>query len=72
VTADEFARLVNDEPIVVHHVPPALAMTLARILPSLTSALVEVMLQDALPAGDWIDVAAAFGVHLTPFDDAWR
>jgi uncharacterized protein YbjT (DUF2867 family) len=72
VTADEFARLLNPQPIRIRRIPPFLARLLAHFVPSLTPELVDVMLTDAVPTEDVAATARRFGTELHHLVDVWR
>jgi NADH dehydrogenase len=72
VTADEFARLLNSEPIRLRRIPVMLARLLGRVVPTLTPELVDVMLDDAVPTEDVAATARRFGVELHRLADVWR
>lgn len=64
VTLDQFVRVINPEGVTIGHLSPTSARFLARVLPSLTPALVDVLLADSVPGNDPLATAAAFGVTL--------
>ncbi|MDP8923712.1 MAG: NAD-dependent epimerase/dehydratase family protein [Chloroflexota bacterium] len=71
MTMDELERLVNGErDIRIRHLPSWLARSLGRLVPSLPSALVDVMLRDSL--GDGSAARAAFGICPTSLKTIWR
>jgi uncharacterized protein YbjT (DUF2867 family) len=72
VTAEEFARLVNSEPIRVRRTPAMLARLLGHVVPTLTPDLVDVMLSNTVPAEDVTATARRFGVELHRAADVWR
>jgi len=72
VTADDFARLLNSEPIRIRRIPVMLARLLGHVVPTLTPELVDVMLADAVPAEDVAATAQRFGVELHSLADVWR
>jgi uncharacterized protein YbjT (DUF2867 family) len=72
VAAEELARLLNSKPIRIRRTPAILARALGRIAPTLTPELVDVMLADAIPAGDVAATARRFGVELHHLADVWR
>jgi uncharacterized protein YbjT (DUF2867 family) len=72
MTAEEFARLVNTEPIRIRRTPAMLARLLGRVMPTLTPDLVDVMLADTVPTEDVTATARFFGVELHRFADVWR
>jgi uncharacterized protein YbjT (DUF2867 family) len=72
MTADEFAQLVNFEPIRIRRTPAVLARLLGRVMPTLTPELVDVMLADTVPTEDVTATARRFGVELHRAADVWR
>jgi uncharacterized protein YbjT (DUF2867 family) len=72
MTAEEFARLVNSEPIRIRRTPAMLARLLGRVMPTLTPDLVDVMLGDTVPTEDVTATARIFGVELHRPSDVWR
>jgi uncharacterized protein YbjT (DUF2867 family) len=72
MSAEEFARLLNPDPVRVRRVPVMLARLLGRVVPTLTPELVDVMLADAVPTEDVAATARRFGVELHGLADVWR
>ena len=72
VTAEEFALLLNSKPIRTRRIPVTLARLLARVTPTLTPELVDVMSSDAVPTEDVAATARLFGVELHHLRDVWR
>jgi NAD(P)H dehydrogenase (quinone) len=72
MTAEEFARLVNSEPIRIRRTPVILARLLGRVVPTLTPELVAVMLADTVPTEDVTATARLFSVELRRPADVWR
>lgn len=72
MTAEEFARLLNSEPIRVRRTPVVLARLLGRVMPALTPELVDVMLANTVPTEDVAATARLFGVELRRPSDVWR
>jgi uncharacterized protein YbjT (DUF2867 family) len=72
MTAEDFARLVNSEPIRIRRTPAMLARLLGRVIPTLTPDLVDVMLADTVPTEDVTATARLFGVELHRPADVWR
>jgi len=64
VTIDQFVQQINRDEVRIRHLSPTMARLLARIVPSLTPALVDVLLADSLPAGDPTETAARFEVSV--------
>lgn len=63
-TLDQFVGLLNSDDVKLRHLPARLAPLLARVLPKLTPALVEVLLVDSVTGTDPEVTAASFGVVL--------
>jgi NADH dehydrogenase len=72
VTADQFVRALNCEPVRIRRIPVPLARMLGRIVPTLTPELVDVLLADAVPTEDVAATAGRFGVELHRLADVWR
>ena len=72
VTAEELALLLNSKPIRTRRIPVTLARLLARVTPTLTPELVDVMASDAVPTEDVAATARLFGVELHHLRDVWR
>jgi uncharacterized protein YbjT (DUF2867 family) len=72
LTAAEFARLLNSQPIRIRRTPVTLARLLAHVVPTLTPELVDVMLADRLPTEDVAATARLFGVELHRLRDVCR
>src|SRR5262249_39663367 len=72
MTAEQFARRVNSEPIRIRRKPVALARLLGRVVPTLTPELVDVMVADAVPTAAVVATAGLFGVELHRVADVWR
>lgn len=66
VTLDQFVRIINPSGVAIRHLSPSVARLLARVLPSLTPALVDVLLADNVTVGDPSVTAASFGGTLSP------
>ena len=61
---DAFVQLINPPGVRVRHLPPAVARLLARLVPQLTPALVDVLTRDSVTAGDPHQAAGRLGVTL--------
>jgi uncharacterized protein YbjT (DUF2867 family) len=64
MSAEEFARLLNSDPIRTRRIPTIIARLLGHVVPNLTPELVDVMLADAVPTEDVAATARRFGVEL--------
>ena len=72
MTAEEFARGLNSEPVRIRRTPVMVARLLGRLAPTLTPELVDVLLADAVPTEDVAATARRFGVELHHLGDVWR
>jgi hypothetical protein len=72
MSAGEFARLLNSEPIRIRPIPMIAARLLGRVVPTLTPELVDVMLNDVVPTENVAATARRFGVELHRLADVWR
>jgi uncharacterized protein YbjT (DUF2867 family) len=72
VAVDDFVRHVNGEGLRIRHLAPWAARVMGRLLPSLPSPLVDVMLRDSLPRGEAPDAAERFGVSPRTLEEGWR
>jgi uncharacterized protein YbjT (DUF2867 family) len=72
MTAEDFARLLNSEPVRIRRVPGLLARLLGRVAPALTPELVDVMVTDAVPTEDVVATARRFAVDLHHVAEVWR
>ena len=71
MTAEDFARLLNSDPIRTRRTPTVIARLLGHVVPDLTPELVDVMLADAVPTDDVAATARRFGVGLHHVADVW-
>jgi len=71
MSAEQFARLLNSDPIRTRHVPTVIARLLGHVAPNLTPELVDVLLADAAPTEDVAATAQRFGVDLHHLADVW-
>lgn len=70
MTVDEFVVALNGGHATLRHIRPRVARALARVVPGLPPALVEVMLADSV--GDRIRAPRAFGLELQRVADVYR
>lgn len=68
LTVDEFVDLMNSAPVREHHRHPLVARIVSHLAPTLTPALVDVLLSDSLPDGP--RAAEAFGLRPTSVGSA--
>ncbi|HSJ17980.1 MAG TPA: NAD-dependent epimerase/dehydratase family protein [Solirubrobacterales bacterium] len=71
MSLDELVRAVNAGTARLRHIPAPAARVVARLSPSLTPSLMDLLLRDNVPAGDPRDVGSAFGFVPTRFGDVW-
>jgi NADH dehydrogenase len=71
MSAEQFARLLNSDPIRIRRIPTIVARLLGRVAPNLTPELVDVMLADTVPTEDVAATARSFGVELHHLADVW-
>ena len=71
MSAEEFARLLNSNPIRTRRIPASIARLLAHVVPNLTPDLVDVMLADAVPTDDVAATARRFGVESHHLAEVW-
>ena len=71
MTMDQFVRILNGGQVRIRHLPASLARVLARLSPSLTPALMDLLLCDNVTSSDPRQVAAEFGFSLRCFEDVW-
>jgi uncharacterized protein YbjT (DUF2867 family) len=71
MSMDAFVRGVNRKGVRLLHLPPVLARGLAHVVPSLTPALMELLIADNVTATDPPEIAARFGTDLHRFTDVW-
>lgn len=71
MSMDAFVRALNGKGVRLVHLPPVVARGLAHVVPSLTPALMELMLADNVPATDPREVARQFRTDLHRFTDVW-
>lgn len=63
-TLDGFVRRINPRRVTIRHLPTAAARLVARVVPQLTPALVDVLTGDSVTDNDPDEVAGGFGVTL--------
>jgi uncharacterized protein YbjT (DUF2867 family) len=71
MTMDQFVRTLNRPGVRLMHLPPVLARGLAHVVPSLTPALMELLLADNVPSADPTETASRFGTELRRLTDVW-
>lgn len=63
-TLDAFVERINPADVTIRHLPAAAARRLARVLPQLTPALVDVLIRDSVMEHDPHEIVGRFGVTL--------
>jgi len=58
MTMEEFACLLNSQPVRIRRIPATVARLLGRVMPTLTPELVEVLFSDTVPRQDVTTTAA--------------
>jgi nucleoside-diphosphate-sugar epimerase len=71
MSMDEFVRALNGGEVKLSHLPAPVARIAARVSPSLTPALMDLMLADNVLTGAVPSAAEAFGVDPTPIERVW-
>jgi uncharacterized protein YbjT (DUF2867 family) len=71
LTMDQFVRTVNPPGIRLMHLPPVVARGLAHVVPSLTPALMELLIGHNVTATDPRETADSFGTELHRLTDFW-
>ncbi|MGD9734107.1 MAG: hypothetical protein AB7V58_00640 [Solirubrobacterales bacterium] len=71
MTMDDFARALNGPGTRIRHIPPALARLLAGLSPSLTPALMDLLLADNVSATPAIELGERFGFGPHRVAEVW-
>jgi NADH dehydrogenase len=71
MTMDQFVRTVNRPGVRLMHLPPVVARGLAHVVPTLTPALMELLLADNVPSANPVETAGRFGTELHRLTDVW-
>jgi len=71
MTMDQFVHHLNGGQVRIRHLPASLARVLARLSPSLTPALMDLLLCDNVTSSDPGRVAAEFSFSLHRVEDVW-
>jgi NADH dehydrogenase len=71
MTMDQFVRTVNRPGVRLMHLPPVVARGLAHVVPTLTPALMELLLADNVPSADPAETASRFGTELHRLTEIW-
>ncbi|MEV6816543.1 NAD-dependent epimerase/dehydratase family protein [Micromonospora sp. NPDC051296] len=70
-TVDEFVDHINPGPVHVRHLPGWAARLAGRLVPGVTTPLIDVLLRDCLSVEDPQKTAARFGFTLHTLPEAW-
>jgi NADH dehydrogenase len=71
ISMDDFVRALNGPEVRIRHLPAALARPLARLSPSLTPALMDLLLRDNVVSTPPAQVGERFGFLPTRIRDVW-
>jgi NAD(P)H dehydrogenase (quinone) len=71
MTMDDFVRALNRPDVRIRHIPPAIARLLAHLSPSLTPALMDLLLRDNVTATPLAETAERFGFTPHTLADVW-
>ena len=71
MTMDDFVRALNSPDVRIRHIPPALARVLAHLSPSLTPALMDLLLTDNVTAAPPAEIGRQFGFTPHRLADVW-
>ena len=63
MTMDDFVRTLNSPDVTIRHIPPRLARVLAHLSPSLTPALMDLLLRDNITATPPAEIGAAIRLY---------
>lgn len=71
MSMDEFVRALNGPDARISHLPAGIARVVAHVAPSLTPALIDLLLVDNVLSGEHPEAAATFGVERHRLADVW-
>src|SRR5262249_61966953 len=71
MSMDDFVRGLNGGEVRLLHLPPVVARGLAHVLPSLTPALMDLLLADSVPTADPSAVARRVRALVPPVAGVW-
>ena len=71
MTVDDFVRTLNSPDVRIRHIPPGLARVLAHLSPSLTPALMDLLLSDNVTATPPAEIRRQFGLTPHRLADVW-
>lgn len=71
MSMDEFVQAINGPDVKIRHLPPPVARLAARLAPSLTPALMDLLLVDNVTGTPAADVGERFGFTPGRLDEVW-
>jgi nucleoside-diphosphate-sugar epimerase len=71
MTMDDFVRGLNSPDVRIRHIPPRLARVVARLSPSLTPALMDLLLRDNVIGKPPAETGRLFGLTPHHLADVW-
>lgn len=71
MSMDQFVRMLNGDDVKLSHLPAPVARLAARVAPTLTPALMDLLLADNVLTGAFPNAAGAFVVEPTPIERVW-
>jgi NADH dehydrogenase len=71
MTMDDFVRVLNGPAVRIRHIPPGVARLLAHVSPSLTPALMDLLLRDNVTAVPPAEIGERFGFRPHRLADVW-
>jgi nucleoside-diphosphate-sugar epimerase len=71
MSMDEFVRALNGPDVKIRHLPPGVARIAARLAPSLTPALMDLLLADNVTATPAAEMGERFGFSPRKVGDVW-
>jgi NADH dehydrogenase len=71
MTMDDFVRALNRPGVRIRHIPPAIARLLAHLSPSLTPALMDLLLCDNITGASPAEIGQRFGFTPHHLADVW-
>jgi nucleoside-diphosphate-sugar epimerase len=71
MTMDDFVRALNRPDVRIRHIPPTIARLLAHLSPSLTPALMDLLLRDNITGASLAETGERFGFTPHTLADVW-
>lgn len=71
MTMDDFVRTLNSPEVRIRHIPPGLARVVAHLSPSLTPALMDLLIRDNVTATPPAEIGRQFGFTPHRLADVW-